>query len=390
MHDQRLRQQSFNKPPGLEQRLGLNVICSKNVPHQREGGDIKNGRRRANPQHKTADILRIPLARLAQKLFVHFVPRQRKLGEIVHQVLNQQMNRQHRQERNKRAGHQYREDVAEVRTGGHIQVLNDIAERLTSFDHPFFQHHQILFQQNDIRCLFGDIRRAVDRNADVRIAQGWRIVDAVAEKADGVAIFLQRFQDARLLQRRQLREYRARFHFSLQFAISHRFNLGAGQNTVGIDAHFQANTRRNHRVIAGQHFHRHAVIAQRVMAFPALSFGGSRKVSIPSTVSPCSSAVHSGVVRRSHPACGLRPAARGSPGRYSPSFWLTADIQRVIAFTKMRGDHQFDADHQTSYSTADKINQVSLVARFQLSCARRSSMNAIQNFGAMEPIKPAR
>lgn len=88
MHHQRLRQQPFNKPPGLEQRLGLNVICRKHVPHQREGGDIKNGRRWANPQHKTADILRIPLARLTQKLFVHFVPRQRELGEIVHQVLD--------------------------------------------------------------------------------------------------------------------------------------------------------------------------------------------------------------------------------------------------------------------------------------------------------------
>ena len=87
-----------------------------------------------------------------------------------------------------------------------------------------------------------------------------------------MAVFLQCFQDARLLQRRQLREYRARFHFSLQVAIRHRFNLGAGQNTVGIDAHFQANTRRNHRVIAGQHFHRHAVIAQRGNGFSRALF----------------------------------------------------------------------------------------------------------------------
>ena len=43
-----------------------------------------------------------------------FFTRQRELGEIVHQVLDQQMNRQHWQERDKRAGHQYREDVTEI------------------------------------------------------------------------------------------------------------------------------------------------------------------------------------------------------------------------------------------------------------------------------------
>ena len=161
------------------------------------------------------------------------------------------MNRQHRQERNKRAGHQYRKDVAEVRAGGHVQILDDIAEGLTPFDHPFFQHHQILFQQDNIGCLFGDIRRAVNRNTDVRIAQRRRIVDAIAEEADGVAVFLQRFQDPRLLQRRQFGEHRARFHFALQFVIRHRLNLRPGQDTVGIDAHFQANPRRDDRVIAG-------------------------------------------------------------------------------------------------------------------------------------------
>ena len=76
------------------------------------------------------------------------------------------------------------------------------------------------------------------RKYHVRIAQRRRIVDAIAEEADGVAVFLQRFQDARLLQRRQFGEYRTRFHFALQFVIRHRFNLRAGQDTVGINPHF--------------------------------------------------------------------------------------------------------------------------------------------------------
>ncbi len=60
------------------------------------------------------------------------------------------MNRQHRQKRNKRAGYQYRKNIAEIRAGGHIQIFNDIAKGFPPFDNAFLKHHEIFFQQNNI------------------------------------------------------------------------------------------------------------------------------------------------------------------------------------------------------------------------------------------------
>ncbi|MDI5448947.1 hypothetical protein MJL27_27260, partial [Salmonella enterica subsp. enterica serovar Anatum] len=42
-----------------------------------------------------------------------------------------------RQKRNKRAGYQYRKNIAEIRAGGHIQVFNDIAKGFPPFDNAF-------------------------------------------------------------------------------------------------------------------------------------------------------------------------------------------------------------------------------------------------------------
>ena len=196
MHHQRLRQQAFNEPAGLEQGLHVFAVSAEHKPHQRKGRHVKNGRGRANPDHKAADVSCIPLARFAQELFVRFVPRQRELGDVVHQVLQQQLDREHRQERNERAGHQYREHVAEVGAGGHVQVFHNVAKGLAAFDNAFFQHHQALFQQDDVGRFLGDIGATVDRDTHVGIAQSRGIVNAVTKKAHRMTVGLQRLQHA--------------------------------------------------------------------------------------------------------------------------------------------------------------------------------------------------
>ena len=190
MHDQCLREQALNKPAGLEQRLQFGRIRSKDVPHQDKGSDVEDGRGRANPDHEAANILGIPFAGLAQKVLVHAVPGQSQLGDIVEQVLNQQVNGQHGQEGDEGTGHQNREHIAKVGAGRHVQVLDDIAKGLAAFDHAFFQNQQVLFQQDDVCRLLGNIRAAIDRNAHVGIAQGGGVVDAVTQKTDGVTIGL--------------------------------------------------------------------------------------------------------------------------------------------------------------------------------------------------------
>ena len=67
----------------------------------------------------------------------------------------------------------------------YLMILPNVRAAL---DHTFFQHQQTFFQQNDIRRLLGDIHGGIDRDADVGVAQGRRVVDAVPEEADDVAI----------------------------------------------------------------------------------------------------------------------------------------------------------------------------------------------------------
>ena len=80
------------------------------------------------------------------------------------------------------------EHVAEVGAGPHADVLEDVGEDLSPFQDPFLQHQQALFQQDDVGRLLGDVDRRVHRDAHVGGAQGRRVVDAVAQEADDVAL----------------------------------------------------------------------------------------------------------------------------------------------------------------------------------------------------------
>ena len=42
------------------------------------------------------------------------------------------------------------EHIAKVGAGGHLDVLDDVAGYLASFDHAFFQHQLAVFEQDDV------------------------------------------------------------------------------------------------------------------------------------------------------------------------------------------------------------------------------------------------
>src|SRR5262249_43032950 len=73
---------------------------------------------------------------------VDFVSRDRYLRQIIEEVVEQNLRRQHRQKRQKHRRGGHAEHVAEVRTRSHQKVLHDVAERLASLndadgiDHP--------------------------------------------------------------------------------------------------------------------------------------------------------------------------------------------------------------------------------------------------------------
>ena len=106
--------------------------------------------------------------------------------------MDEQLDRQHRQERQEDARDQYAEHVAEIGARRHLDVLDDVGKCLAPLDDRLLQHHQALLQQDDVGRLLGDIDGRIDRNTHVRVFQRRRIVDAVAHIADGVAVALQR------------------------------------------------------------------------------------------------------------------------------------------------------------------------------------------------------
>src|SRR5476651_927064 len=262
VHHQGLRQQAFDEPAGLEQGLHFHAVGCEHVPHQGEGRDVEDRRGRPDPDHETPDVFSVPLAWFAQVFLVHLVPRQGQLGDVVHQVLQQQMDCQHRQERYYRSGYQHREHVAEVGAGRHVQVLHDVAERFAAFEYAFFQHHQALLEQDDVRRLLGDVRAAVHGNAHVCVTQGWGIVDAVAQETHGVAIRLQGLEHPGFLQRGQFGENGTLLDHTLEHGVIHVLDFLAQQWQAWLKAYLTADLAGHNGVVTGQHLDPHADLTQ--------------------------------------------------------------------------------------------------------------------------------
>ena len=127
------------------------------------------------------------MLRLFQQFLVDVIEWNPHLGNIVEQVLYQQMQRQHWQKRKERARHDNGEDVAEVLTGGHLDVLEHVNEGSTPFDHAFIQYHQAIFQQINVGGFLGIIDGGAYGNPDVGCSQGGGIIDAIAKKPHHMA-----------------------------------------------------------------------------------------------------------------------------------------------------------------------------------------------------------
>ena len=85
------------------------------------------------------------MQRLGHQFGVHVVKGNAGLADVVKQVLHQQLQRQHGQKGQKRAGHQHREHVAKVGTRRHADVLEHVRERAAAFHHALVKHQQAFF-----------------------------------------------------------------------------------------------------------------------------------------------------------------------------------------------------------------------------------------------------
>src|SRR5450830_116478 len=172
------------------------------------------------------------------------------------------MQRQHRQEGQESTCHQDREDIAEVGAGGNLDVLEHVGEGFAAFQHAFFEHHQTLFQQNQIRCFLSDVDGGINGDTDVGCPQRRCIVDAVAHEADHMAQIMQRTYDTFFMDGAELGEHSGFFDHLVEFGIAHRFYLRTQYHAFDFEANLVADLGRHQFIVAGQNFDRHAMRTQ--------------------------------------------------------------------------------------------------------------------------------
>ena len=98
---------------------------------------------------------------------IDVVRRNRDLREVVEKVVQQNLRRKHREERQEYRGDRHAEHVAEVRARAHQQVLHHVARSPAAFENPAVQHFETRLAENDVRCLARDVGRGHHGNADV-------------------------------------------------------------------------------------------------------------------------------------------------------------------------------------------------------------------------------
>src|ERR1035438_3553373 len=165
-------------------------------------------------------------------------------------------------EREKGAGSQHAEHVAEVGTRPHADVLENVSEDFAALDDSPFQHHEVLFEQDQIRRLLGDVGSRVDRDADVRSSQGGSIVDAVAHESDDVALTPESANDPLLVGGREAGEQRGLLGRIGQLGIGHFLDVRAQQHGIGRKSHVLAHLAADQIVVAGENLNSDAMLVK--------------------------------------------------------------------------------------------------------------------------------
>ena len=168
----------------------------------------------------------------------------------------------HRQKRQQCGRSQHREHVSEVGGSSHLDIFDHVGIGLAPFNDPLLQNHQILFQKDDVRGLFGDIHGGIHRDADICRFHGGGVIDAVSHKADRMSVAAQRGYDAGLLIRGKLGEYIGGFRSLYQFIITHALHVGTEEQISHFHAHLFADTAGHAVVVSGKNLCGYAVLLQ--------------------------------------------------------------------------------------------------------------------------------
>lgn len=110
MNDECLCGQGFNEPSCLKH--GLRGMESK--IENDEGCDVEQGTHGAECQHVLFDVIKIPSSRFFDPIIIYAIRREGDLREIVQQVVEQDLNRQHGEKGEEKDGAEHAKHVSEV------------------------------------------------------------------------------------------------------------------------------------------------------------------------------------------------------------------------------------------------------------------------------------
>src|SRR5262249_42136464 len=117
---------------------------------------------RANEGDVLGNLAHVPGAGLGNLLCADVVGGNGDLRKIVEQIVGEHLDRRHGDKGQPGAGTYQAESVSGIGAGAHANVFEDIDEDFAPFQHPFLQHEQAFFEQNQVRGLFGNIDCVID------------------------------------------------------------------------------------------------------------------------------------------------------------------------------------------------------------------------------------
>src|SRR5438046_2583991 len=245
--DERLGRERLDEPTRLEQSFG-GAKDPQQHPKREEVVDRADG---PDHHHEPLDDPDVPPLRGPDEFFVDIVGGDGDLGEIVEEVVEQDLGRQHRQEGQEEERTRHAEHVAEVRAGPHQQVLHHVAEGPAALENSGVEDVQVAFKQDDVGSVLGDVDGGRDGHADVRRVDGRRVVDAVAQEADDVVATLEREDDAVFLRGGDAGEDGRLLSYRGESAVGHALDLVATDDAGTVEADVTAEVLGDKLVVAG-------------------------------------------------------------------------------------------------------------------------------------------
>src|SRR3569832_2115692 len=251
-HYRELGEQRLDEPSRAEQR----DITLHQREQRGEGQEVEHRTQLTEGEHEIADRAYIPVIGLAQPIAVDPVARNEHRLDVGEKIVEQYLLGEQRQKRQKQGRERHADHVAEVGAGGGEDVFDGVGEGVAALLDATAQHVEVVREQHEVGRGLGHVHGLVHRDADVRLVQGRRVVDAVAEIAHDMAGLAPRANDAFLLIWIDHNKDKETQHALPQSLNEQHKKHGARDHALAAHAHRLGDVRRDVTVVARDDHHR--------------------------------------------------------------------------------------------------------------------------------------